>query len=70
MKKEIMTIREFAQETGMKECSVRRFGVKTLYKVRIEALNNAFLTSYPIPENKRIIKFIQEHYASSIQVVA
>lgn len=65
-----MTIREFAQETGMKECSVRRFGVKTPYKVRIEALNNAFPTTYLIPENKRIIKFKQEHYASSIQVVA
>lgn len=70
MKKEIMTIREFAQETGMKECSVRRFGVKTPYKVGIVALNNAFPTSYLIPENKRIIKFKQEHYASSIQVVA
>lgn len=42
----------------------RRFDIKTPYEVRSEALNNTTPTTYPIPENKRIIKYKQEHYAS------
>ncbi len=43
----------------------RRFGVKTPYEVRLAALNNPKPTYYPIPENKAIIKYKQEHYCSS-----
>ena len=43
----------------------RRFGVKTPYEVRREALDNETPNQYPIPENKRIIKYKQEHYTSS-----
>lgn len=43
----------------------RRFGVKTPYEVRKEALSKEQPTQYPIPENKRIIKYKQEHYSSS-----
>lgn len=42
----------------------RRFEVKTPYEVRSEALNNPNPTYYPIPENKRIIKYKLEHYSS------
>ena len=44
----------------------RRFGVRTPYEVRSEALNNNSPNQYPIPENKRILKYKTEHYASHI----
>lgn len=44
----------------------RRFGVKTPYEVRSEALFLQTLNQYPIPENKRIKKYKQEHYTSSV----
>ena len=43
----------------------RRFGVKTPYEVRSEALANKTPNQYPIAENKRIIKYKLEHYTSS-----
>ena len=43
----------------------RRFGVKTPYEVRSEALANKTPNQYPIPENKKIIKYKLEHYTSS-----
>ena len=43
----------------------RRFGVKTPYEVRSEALSLETPKQYPIPENKRIIKYKLEHYTSS-----
>lgn len=43
----------------------RRFGVRTPYEVRSEALKVVTPVSYPIQENKRIIKYKQEHYQSS-----
>ena len=43
----------------------RRYGVKTPYEVRSEALSLQTPNQYPIPENKRIIKYKQEHYRSS-----
>ena len=42
----------------------RRFGIKTPYEVRSEAINNPNPTYYPIPENKRILKYKLEHYHS------
>lgn len=44
----------------------RRFGVKTPYEVRSEALFLQTLNQYPIPENKRIKNYKQEHYTSSV----
>lgn len=43
----------------------RRFGIKTPYEVRMEAWTNETVKQYPIPENKRIIKYKQEHYKST-----
>lgn len=43
----------------------RRFGVKTPYEVRSEALSLQTPNQYPIPENKRIKKYKLEHYKSS-----
>ena len=40
----------------------RRFGVRTPYEVRVEALATETPVQYPIPEKKRIIKYKQEHY--------
>lgn len=42
----------------------RRFGVRTPYEVRNEALHSTHPAYYPIPENKRIIKYKMEHYGS------
>lgn len=41
----------------------RRFGVKTPYEVRSEALCNENPVQYPIPENKAIQKYKAAHYA-------
>lgn len=41
----------------------RRFGVRTPYEVRSEALHSEHPAQYPIPENKRIQKYKAEHYA-------
>ena len=41
----------------------RRFGVKTPYEVRSEALCNENPVQYPIPENKAIQKYKATHYA-------
>lgn len=43
----------------------RRFGVKTPYEVRSEAFSLQTPNQYPVPENKRIIKYKREHYTSS-----
>ena len=43
----------------------RRFGVKTPYEVRSEAFSLQTPNQYPIPENKRIIKYKREHYTNS-----
>ena len=43
----------------------RRYGVKTPYEVRSEALTNEIPKQYPISENKRITKYKQEHYTGS-----
>ena len=43
----------------------RRFGIKTPYEVRCEALIKEIPLQYPIPENKRIIKYKQTHYCSN-----
>lgn len=40
----------------------RRFGIRTPYEVRSEALKNETPAYYPIPKNKRIIKYKLEHY--------
>lgn len=42
----------------------RRFGVKTPYEVRSEALEAETPVEYKIPENKHIIKYKLEHYTS------
>ena len=42
----------------------RRFGVRTPYEVRSEALKTETPAEYKIPENKRIMKYKQEHYKS------
>ena len=47
----------------------RRFGIKTPYEVRIEALTNETVKQYPIPENKRIIKYKQEHYNQTTALI-
>lgn len=49
----------------MYERHQRRFGVKTPYEVRSKALSLETPNQYPIPENKRIIKYKLEHYTSS-----
>ena len=41
----------------------RRFGVRTPYEVRSEALCNENPVQYPIPENKAIQKYKAAHYA-------
>ena len=41
----------------------RRFGVRTPYEVRSEALCNENPVQYPIPENKAIQKYKATHYA-------
>lgn len=43
----------------------KRFGVKTPYEVRREALFLETPKQYPILENKKIIKYKLEHYTSS-----
>jgi len=48
----------------------RRFGIKTPYEVRKEALANETPNQYPIPENKGIIKYKQEHYKGSSTLTA
>ena len=48
----------------------RRFGVKTPYEVRREALANETPKQYPIPENKRITKYKLEHCTSSSSLTA
>ena len=48
----------------------RRYGVKTPYEVRSEALALETPNQYPIPENKRIIKYKLEHYNSSSAIAA
>ena len=48
----------------------RRFGVKTPYEVRREALSLQTPNQYPILENKRIIKYKQEHYTSNTTLAA
>ena len=48
----------------------RRFGVRTPYEVRCEALTSKQPHQYPIPENKRIIKYKSENYVSSSQLTA
>ena len=48
----------------------RRFGVKTPYEVRREALSLQRPNQYPILENKRIIKYKQEHYTSNTTLAA
>ena len=48
----------------------RRFGVKTHYEERSEDLYTETPKQYPIPENKRIIKYKHEHYTSSSQLTA
>ena len=40
----------------------RRFGVRTPNEVRMAALVVETPVQYPIPENKRIIKYKQEYY--------
>lgn len=42
----------------------RRFGVRTPYEVRSETLKAEIPAEYKIPENKRIMKYKQEHYKS------
>ena len=42
----------------------RRFGVRTPYEVRSEALKAETPAEYKIHENKRIMKYKQEHYKS------
>ena len=46
----------------------RRFGIKTPYEVRIEALAREIPKQYPIPENKRIIKYKQTHYCNNVVI--
>ena len=48
----------------------RRFGVKTPYEVRSEALSSQTPNQYPIPDNKRIIKYKREHYTGSTTLAA
>lgn len=48
----------------------RRFGVRTPFEVRSEALSNHKPMYYPIPENKRIIKYKQENYQSNSLCIA
>lgn len=48
----------------------RRFGVKTPYEIRSEALSLQTPNQYPIPVNKRIIKYKQKHYTSSTILTA
>lgn len=48
----------------------RRFGVKTPHEVRTKALSKETPNQYPIPENKRIIKYKLENYASSNKLTA
>lgn len=48
----------------------RRFGVKTPYEVRNEAFSLQTPNQYPVPENKRIIKYKIEHYTSSTILAA
>ena len=43
----------------------RRFGRKTPYEVRMEALQSDNPTYYPIPLNPSIIKYKQEHYSAN-----
>ncbi len=54
----------------MHERYQRRFGIKTPYEVRNEALSLEKPKQYPIPENKKIIKYKQEHYTSSRVLIA
>lgn len=46
----------------------RRFDVKTPYEVRSEALASETPKQYMIPENKRIMKYKQEHYKQQATV--
>ena len=48
----------------------RRFGVKTPYEIRSEALSLQMPNQYPIPENKSIKKYKQEHYTSNTTLAA
>jgi len=48
----------------------RRFGVRTPYEVRCAALESENPVQYPIPENKRIIKYKLTHYQSNTAMIA
>lgn len=48
----------------------RRFEVKTPYEIRSEALSLQMPNQYPIPENKSIKKYKQEHYTSNTTLAA
>ena len=48
----------------------RRFGVRTPYEVRCEALASKQPNQYPIPENKRITKYKQTNYNSNTSLAA
>lgn len=48
----------------------RRFGVRTSFEVRRQALGNNKAIYYLIPENKRLIKYKQENYKSNSLYIA
>ena len=57
-----MAIKEWVRHYSYERYQ-RRFGVRTPYEVRSEALCNENPVQYPIPENKAIQKYKAAHYA-------
>ena len=57
-----MAIKEWVRHYSYERYQ-RRFGVRTHYEVRSEALCNENPIQYPIPENKAIQKYKAAHYA-------